>query len=224
MPNRIRSVDQAAHAGRRLISDLGDDLREARLRAGVSQRDVAAATGVSQTKVARTEGGRLLEVSVLDVARHAGAVGLRLHAKLYPAGPPIRDQAQVALLDRFRKRLSPIWRIRLEAPLPGDRDLRAWDMLVWRGREAAGTPGVSLGVEAITRLRDVQAQVRAAQLKRRDASVTRLVLLVAATHANRRALAAAEPLLRSDFTVGTRAALACLAMGTDPGGDALILL
>ncbi len=84
--------------------------------------------------------------------------------------------------------------------------------------------GVTVGVEAISRLRDVQAQVRAAQLKRRDAEVLRLVLLVAATHANRRALASAEAVVRTEFKIGTRSALGALAEGRDPGGDALVLL
>jgi hypothetical protein len=90
-------------------------------------------------------------------------------------------------------------------------------MLLWH-------EGVAMGVEAITRLRDVQAQVRSAQLKRRDAGVGRLVLVVSATHVNRRVLAVADPLIREAFPIHTRTALAALARGQDPGGDALILL
>jgi hypothetical protein len=176
---------------------------------------VAAAIGMSQSKVARIEGGRLETVALLDVARHAGAVGLKLHARMYPAGPPLRDRAQLALLDRFHRRISPQWRVRLEAPLQLAGDQRAWDMLLWSGE-------LTIGVEAISRLRDVQAQVRAAQLKRQDANVTRLVLLVAATHSNRRALALAERLIRAEFTIGTRPAFVALSAGLDPGGDALI--
>lgn len=224
MGNRTRPIDQATHAGHRLLLEVGDELREARLRAGLRQVDVAAALGTSHTTISNIERGRSRTVPILAIARHGAAVGLRLHARLYPAGPPIRDQAQVALLDRFRKRISAEWNVRLEAPLPGDRDQRAWDMLIWRPGGAHGTPGVSIGVEAITRMRDVQAQVRAAHLKQRDAGVARLVLLVAATHANRRALAAAEPVLRSDFTAGTRFTVAALAAGSDPGADSLVLL
>jgi transcriptional regulator with XRE-family HTH domain len=199
------------------LFELGDDLREARLRAGLRQVDVALAVGTSDTRVGVIEAGKLTSVPLLDVARHAAAVGLRLHARFYPAGPPIRDAAQVALLDRFRGRLSGDWLIKLEAPLPIQGDQRAWDMLLGAGR-------LTIGIEAVTRLRDVQAQVRQAQLKRSDAAVGRLVLLIAATHANRRALSAAEVLMRADFTIGTRAALTALAAGRDPGGDALVLL
>jgi hypothetical protein len=83
---------------------------------------------------------------------------------------------------------------------------------------------LATGVEAYSRLRDVQAQVRAAQLKREAGGVQRLVLLVAATHANRRALAGVAPLLLAAFPVPARAALRALGAGEDPGGDALILL
>jgi transcriptional regulator with XRE-family HTH domain len=216
MASRVRSVDQAAHVGRRQLADIGDELREARLRAGLRQRDVAAAIGMSQSKVARIEGGRLETVALLDLARHAGAVGLKLHARMYPAGPPLRDRAQLALLDRFHRRISPQWRVRLEAPLQLAGDQRAWDMLLWSGE-------LTIGVEAISRLRDVQAQVRAAQLKRQDAKATRLILLVAATHSNRRALALAERLIRAEFTIGTGPAFVSLSAGRDPGGDALIV-
>lgn len=217
--NRVRSVDRAAYLGRRTLLELGEELREARLMAGLRQVDVAAALGTSHTRISYIERGELGTVPLLDLARHAGALGLKLHTRMYPTGPPLRDQAQLALLDRFHRRISPQWQVRLEAPiqLTGDqRDQRAWDMLLRNGE-------LTIGVEAISRLRDVQAQLRAAQLKRRDANVSRLVLLVAATHSNRRALVAAEGLIRAEFTIGTRTALSAFASGRDPGGDAVIL-
>ena len=171
----------------RLLHAIGDDLREARLSAGLNQADVARMLGTTRRRLGRIESGRVRVAPLADLATHAGIVGLHLHAKLYPAVPPLRDKAQLALLDRFQRRLSPVWHIRLEEPIPLPGDLRAWDMVLRRG-------SVTMGVEAITRLRDVQAQVRAARLKKKDTGTTRLVLLVAATHANRRALAAAGPL------------------------------
>jgi len=200
----------------RLLHAIGDDLREARLSAGLNQADVARMLGTTRRRLGRIENGRVRVVPLADLATHAGIVGLHLHAKLYPAGPPLRDKAQLALLDRFQRRLSPVWHIRLEEPIPLPGDLRAWDMVLRRG-------SVTMGVEAITRLRDVQAQVRAARLKEKDTGTTRLVLLVAATHANRRALAAAGP-LSAAFPLTTRGALAALGAGTDPGDDAIVLL
>lgn len=210
-------MDQATLAGRRLLFEVGDELREARLRAGLRQADVARILGTSHTRISYVETGQLETFPVLDLARHAAVVGLRLHARLFPAGAPLRDQAQVALLERFRRRLAPSWQIRLEAPLPIPGDQRARDMLLRHG-------DVTVGVEAITRLRDMQAQVRAAQLKQREGGATLLVLLVAATHANRRALAAAQGLISAEYQVGTRGGMMALAAGRDPGGDALVLL
>src|SRR3712207_8593779 len=43
-------------------------------------------------------------------------------------------------------------------------------------------------VEAYTRMADFQAQTRAASMKKRDLAADRLVILLAATHANRRSI------------------------------------
>jgi hypothetical protein len=184
--------------------------------------DVARRLATSQSRVSGVELGKLDEVSVAHLARQAAIVGLRLHARMHPAGPPLRDQAQLALLERFRRRLDGGLELWLEVPVtPEPRDQRAWDAVV-RGTGPEGP--FTVGVEAITRLRDVQAQLRSVQLKRTDSGLKRLILLVAATHANRRALREADALIRSSFPIGARTALLALGHGTDPGGDALILL
>jgi hypothetical protein len=100
-------------------------------------------------------------------------------------------------------------------PLAGD--LRAVDVLLRAGE-------LTIAVEVITRLRDLQAQLRAATEKTRDVGAARLVLVVAATHANRRALAEARPALVGAFDLDARAVLAALHAGRDPGRDAVILL
>ena len=86
--------------------------------------------------------------------------------------------------------------------MPLERDLRAVDARLTRG-------DVTIAVEAITRLADVQAQVRAAQLKRRDIGATRLLLLVGATRANREALREAEPIVTAAFQTGHAQAARC---------------
>ena len=73
-------------------------------------------------------------------------------------------------------------------------------------------------------LTDLQAQVRAAQLKARDIGATRLILAIAGTHANRRALASARPSLVPAFDLDSRRLLADLAAGRDPGNDGVIVL
>ena len=158
MPNRIGKLDDAAIVGRRLQTELGSDLREARLARGLRQIDVARATDVSHATISRVELGRLRTLSVADLARHAAAVGLKLHARFYPAGGGLRDAAQIDLLRRLRVRIGDRWSWQLEAPLDIPGDQRAFDALL-RG------PGGTIAVEAMTRLRDAQAQVRAATRK-----------------------------------------------------------
>ena len=147
MANRQPRRTEAARQGIRLLHTIGDELREARLIAGLTQTDVARALCTTRRRLGRIESGRVPLVPLADLAVHAGIVGLRLHARLYPAGPPLRDKAQLALLDRFQRRLSPAWHVCLEEPLTGPGDQRAWDMVLRWG-------DVAVGIEAISRLRD----------------------------------------------------------------------
>jgi hypothetical protein len=64
--------------------------------------------------------------------------------------------------------------------------------------------------------------LRRIALKRRDASVDRLVLLVADTRHDREVVRAAQLELAAMLPAGRRRAMACLALGRDPGADALI--
>lgn len=220
MANRIRRVPEAFAAGKRLQSELGRELRDARLARGLRQSDVARSIGVSHSRIGRVERNALRNLGLADAARHGATVGLRLYAHFYPTGGGLRDAAQLALLRRFRIRIGDLWRWQLEAPLNVAGDLRAFDALL----TATGGSPVTVAVEAITRLRDVQAQLRDLTLKQRDGQVPRLVLLVAATHANRTALRSAAEVLATSFPLGTRATLAALAAGADPGANGIVLL
>ena len=217
MPNRERRVDRAAMVGRRLQAELGLELREARLARGLRLADVARAATSSKSHLSRIEMGLLAEVSVVDLARHAASVGLRLHARFYPAGGGLRDAAQLDLLRRLRARIGDRWSWQLEAPLNIAGDLRAFDALLSNGE-------TMVAVEAITRLRDAQAQLRAATLKQRDGRVPRLLILIRATNHNRAALASAADVLATTFPFGTRAMLQALSEGRDTGDNGIVLL
>jgi hypothetical protein len=147
----------------------------------------------------------------------AAAVGLRLSCKAYPIGAPIRDAAQVAYVERFLARIGASWGRQLEAPVPLPGDLRAADVVLRRD-------GCVIVVEVITRLADVQAQLRAAIEKARDIGATRLVIVLAATHTNRKALDAARGTLPGSFAIDTRGVMADLAAGRDPRVNAVVLL
>ena len=185
--------------------------------AGLSQSSVAQAIGVSHSWISRAEQGSGADLTLPMLARWAATVGLAVRTSLYPLIAPIRDLRQVALIGRLSARASPTWRIRLEVPVPIAGDLRAVDMLL-------SAPGCSIVVEAITRLSDVQAQLRAAQLKQRDLHAERLMLLISDTQPNRHALRAAASILATEFPLGSRSALAALVEGKDPGANAIIVL
>jgi transcriptional regulator with XRE-family HTH domain len=189
----------------------------ARLNAGKTQADVARATGTSIARISRVERATVPALSFREAVRHAAAVGLRLWVRAFPTIRRLLDEPQLALLGRLRERVGDLWSWALEVPMPRPGDLRAADAVL-------SIPGCSIHIEAITRLADVQFQLRQAQVKRRDLGADRLMILVAATSTNREAVHAAGGLLRDALPLGTRQTLAALRENRDPGADMLVLL
>lgn len=192
------------------------DIAAARRNAGISQDAIGAACGMSGSAVGRIETGFTRTVDVRTLAAIAAAVGLDVRLRAYPAGDPIRDAGQIRLLERLRTRLHPGLRWSTEVPLRIEGDLRAWDALIrgdaWR-----------IAVEAETVLDDLQAQERRLALKQRDGGMDHVILLVADTRRNRRALAAA-PVTFATFSRDARRALHALSSGVDPGTGAILIL
>lgn len=217
MSTRTRATDEARRTWARAARELGDELRTGRHVLGVTQARLARAIGVSQAEISRREAGHSSGLMGEALAVHAAAVGMRLSVKLWPAGGGIRDAAQVRHVAAFVGRVGRLWNVSLEAPIQLPGDLRAVDVLLARG-------DVRVAVEVITRLADLQAQVRAAQTKARDIQATRLMLVVAGTHANRRALAGARSTLVTAFDHDTRRIIVELAAGRDPGRDGIVVL
>lgn len=199
------------------MNSIGSELRLARVSAGLSLTQVGRAVGLSQSQVGRIERARHPSVSVMQLARIASVVGLDLSLRTYPNGSPLRDKAHLALIRRFRARLSAKLSVRSEVPLPISGDLRAWDLVVL----GAGEP---IGVEAETRVLDVQALERRIALKMRDGGLSRVILLVSATRGNRIAVRHGLEALRGSYPIEARNALRFLAEGQDPGGSSLILI
>jgi transcriptional regulator with XRE-family HTH domain len=217
MANRTRASYEAARHARWLLHEIGREVRLARIGAGLRQVDVARRTGSSKSGICRVEHGAVASLSISSLATHAAAVGLRPSVRLFPLGRRLLDGPQLELLARFRARIHPAWSWSTEVPMPIAADLRSGDCRIV-------VPGCAILVEAFTRLADYQAQTAAAARKKRDLGADRLVLLVAATHANRRAVADAAGVVDGSFPLRTRATMAALAAGRDPGADALVLL
>jgi len=217
MSTREARIDRGTRRSKHLLASIGEELRNARLSAGLSQAAVAAASNLSTTQISRVERTHLSSASVDQVARLASVLGLDLSVKFYPAGQPLRDQAHVELIARFRGRLGPGLVVRTEVPLLIAGDPRSWDIVVHGGPKP-------IGAEAETRLRDWQAIERRIALKARDSGIDRVILLLSATRANRAALRAAQASVHEMFPVPARVALHALADGRDPGGSAILLL
>ena len=195
---------------------IGAEVLGARRMAGISQDKLGAAAGLSGSEVGRIERGEAPWLTVVQASRLLKAIGLDLSAKTYPGGPPIRDAGHLRLLAEFEARLPAALECIREWPIPNDRDKRAIDILV------RGLP-LRTGVEGETNLHDLQALERDINAKRRDGNLERLVLLVRDSKRNRDILRGADALRRS-FPLDTRAVMAALGRGHDPGADGIVVL
>lgn len=178
--------------------------------------DVAAPLGLSRSQVSRVERG-LSPLDLETLARLFALLGLELSARAYPAGDPIRDAAQSALIDRLRATAHPSIRWRTEVPFPDPGDLRAWD--------ATGqATDLRVAIEAESRLHDLQALGRRLGLKVRDGGFDRLILVVADTRSNRYVVRTHADWVAEHFPLPGRRALELLRAAVQPPQDALILL
>jgi transcriptional regulator with XRE-family HTH domain len=188
----------------------------ARRSVGLSHAALGDVCRVDRSTAARTASGRIREPNLRLLAGMAAAVGLELRLRAYPAGDAIRDRGQQRLIERFRARLPEGTRWRTEVPLPIEGDSRAWDAVIH------GT-GWSVAVEAETVLDDLQATERRLSLKVRDGGIEHVILLIADTRRNRRALDAAPNAFAALSRDGRRI-LAALADGRPPDRSGIVIL
>ncbi|HEX5013841.1 MAG TPA: helix-turn-helix transcriptional regulator [Candidatus Limnocylindrales bacterium] len=209
--------DRGRRRGDRLVRELLDEFREARLAAGLTQAAIGRSVGLSKARISVIERGEHDDVPFVVVSQLLSCVGLELSARAYPVGGGLRDRGQIRLLHRLRTFVPARVPWRTEVPIGGRGDLRAWDAVI-------GLPNCPIGVDAETRLRDFQAVDRRVMQKARDSGVRRVVLLVGDTRGNRAALRELGLGARSNFPVPGGAALAAIRCGQDPGGNAIVVL
>jgi transcriptional regulator with XRE-family HTH domain len=213
----------AASRARWLALRFGQELRIARVAAGLTQAQLARRAGVAQTVVSRAERG--LEGASLPVrCRLAAAAGHELGWRLYPvASVGLRDSGQLAIAQAITREAHPSWIARLEVPVtPGDP--RAADLLL------AG-PEEILHIEVERALADLQAQLRAAQLKRGvltstngDDRPVRLVLAVPDTRTTRLRLAPFAELLARTMPGRSRQIWGAIRVGSPLGCDGVLFV
>lgn len=218
MAGSNRRLDRALRLSRDLTVEAAREIMLSRDQAGLSQDAAGSAVGMSGSQYGRIERAELRHVSVEQLSRAASAVGLRPSLRLYPDGDAVRDAGHIRLLERLRNRLAPALPWRTEVPLHGQRDLRSWDAQILY-------PGGRDAVEAETRIRDAQATWRRIAMKLRDdPTVDHVILLIADTPSNRRAIALVRELLRSELPLDTRSVLIALAAGRSPGANGVAFL
>jgi transcriptional regulator with XRE-family HTH domain len=217
MATKERSFDKGSLRARSILTEMGREVRQARLDHSLSQSVVAQAARTSRAQVSRIERSSAPGASVLELARLLAVVGLELSARAFPAGSPIRDAAHRALIERLRARVAASVAWRFEVAIGGAGDQRAWDAMMLIG-------AAEIAVEAETRVRDVQALQRRVALKRRDdPSISGVVLLLADTRHNRDLLREHGQALRADYPLAGAAMVAALAAGRDPRGSGVVL-
>jgi transcriptional regulator with XRE-family HTH domain len=193
-------------------------LREQRVTLGIGQRALAAELGWSQSAYSRFERrAERRSIGFVDASEVAAVLGLELTASLHPAGDAPRDKGHQALLDRFHRELSGAFTIRAEVPLPGPGDPRVWDLVL-------RLADLVIGVEAETRIRDMQALVRRIHLRERDGGVDEIVLLLSDSATNRRLVDPLRLALGERYATPARQVLKALRSGTLLSGSGVLLL
>jgi transcriptional regulator with XRE-family HTH domain len=219
-PGTTRLQQEAARRARALVAGVGETYRTAREDAGLSQRHVATAAGISQSYLAEIEAGRA-EPSLAIVVALATALGGEASLRFYPGtGPHLRDRIQAQMVEAVLRILHPRWarlpEVPVRAPARGVIDLVIGD-------ERAH---LLVAAEFHSQLRRLEQQIRWAREKAdslgstsvaeliggrgRAASVSRLLVL-RSTLATRTLANEFESTLAAAYPAGTSDLVASLA-------------
>jgi transcriptional regulator with XRE-family HTH domain len=216
---RNRPIDIGRSRARYLKQRLGEELRVARVAAGLSQAQLGRRAGVSQPLVSAVERGTR-GASIEVASRLASGCGCELALRLFPGdGVSLRDSGQLAMAEALVVAASPIWHARLETPVSSS-DRRAAD-LVFEG------PNEILHVEIERRLVDLQAQLRSATLKRdalaaRYALPVRLILALPDRRSARTVVEQMGAVLDRALPVGSARIRRSLGTGEPVDGDGIL--
>jgi len=201
----------------RVVSALVTELRTARQDANLSQAALAKRLGWSQTRYSLFE--RDLEpITVEDVCLAATVLGLKPRFDLYRVDEGLRDRGSEALIERFCALLSPRWSIKREAPFPELGDLRSWDVLIRLGSLFRA------GIEAETRLRELEELVRRVRQRELHGRVDAIVLVLSRSGHNRAQLDELRTALGPDYATLPSNLVAALKAGRPLPGSGVMLL
>jgi transcriptional regulator with XRE-family HTH domain len=219
---------KAIHEGdrqlRRTCVRFGEEFREIRLRAGVSQSAVARSIGVGRSVICRVEQGDAT-VSPRTRARAAAALGATFRLAIYPEDAPlIHDAAHAKLVESVLDLRHPRWRATLEAPVPGP-GRRSTDVRLDHGLDIVLTE-VESRVRALEAIIRECAEKRAAVASAGDPMRRTHVMLVLPPTRHHRALVASHPkIVAAAFPADSRDLAIALADSETPWpGDGILWL
>jgi hypothetical protein len=207
--------------GRAVVGRTLEDLRIARMNAGVSVRALADDLRWSASATTRFLAGQLQDVRVIQLSEMASVLGYEISLGLHPIGEPIRDKGQRALGTRFDAMLSTDWTVTDEAPLPIAGDLRAWDKLL---RLKDSSPPYLVGIDLETRVTDIQALVRRTRLRERDGGADKILIVLGDSATNRRLVNDLRASLGDAYKTPPRAILRAARSGQRLVGSGVVLI
>jgi transcriptional regulator with XRE-family HTH domain len=233
-PPRTKAQRQAEEIVRHSRRTVADDLRTARLDAGLSLRRLALIAGVSAGTVRGLEIDRA-GPGLRVIARLAAALGMSLSVRLYPGtGPLIRDHLQAAMVRALLGILDDHWRTRLEVPVY--RPVRGVIDVVLDD----STDGPIVACEAHSELRRLEQQLRWSRSKADALRLARAglpdgssgsvetsrpvsrLLLLRSTARNRASVTEYADLVAAAYPARTADAFAALTRDSPWPGDALL--
>ena len=222
-PARATSQVMAGRARAAYVATrLGTGLKDARLAAGLLQREVAARAGVSQPEIARLEHGHGAGTGLDTWAACGAAVGLQL-AAFFEAAPGAQLPRDIEHLKRQNLVIATAaaggWHAEPEAALPGDGPRpRSIDVLLTRAvrREAAVIEVWDLLLDGGAAMRGLEAKVLATRERLRPDWRVEGLLVVRATSRNRRLIGGLGSLFASRYPASSRAWLRALNTADAP--------
>jgi transcriptional regulator with XRE-family HTH domain len=215
--SRETRLERGRARGRELTRAALTELRKTRLAEGISQRAMATSLKWSQSRYSEFERD-LLEPTVVDIARAAALLGLRPSLALHQDGEPLHDTGQLKLIARFTALLAPAWLVKIEAPFPTLGDLRSWDVLIRLGT------AYRAGVEAETRLRDMQRLVRRIRQRELHGGVDHILLVLSDSRYNRPHADELRVALGQHYATPTQTLTGALRAGEPLPGSGVLLL
>ena len=112
--SELPKIDRRVHGLRRAI---GQEIRQLREDAGISQARLARAAGISRAHLCEIEAGDS-EASLAVLTALADALGASVSVRLYPGtGPRIRDHLQAKILEALLRQLDGRWKRFVEVPV-----------------------------------------------------------------------------------------------------------